>query len=196
MKRITETKPRSGFQRRWWLLGLLLLVGLGGWGIWGRRPPPPPPKPAPAAETTSRMEALSLTEIQDGDKRWLLAGEKADFHKERNEISITGVQVEFFGRPGEHIRVKCQEGLLNTKTRVLTLRGQVELESGETLIKTNIAIYQPADRVLLAPEEVTMEGPRVRVQGKGLRVELAQKKLVLAQHQLTEIKAEGLGRPR
>jgi LPS export ABC transporter protein LptC len=134
------------------------------------------------------MEALALTEIQDGDKRWVLAGEKADFHKDRMEVSIQGVQVDFFRQQSEHVRIKAREGLLNTKTRILTLKGQVELESGDTVVKTSLATYLPAERALVAPEEVVLENPRVRVQGKELRVELATRRLILARHQSTEVK--------
>jgi LPS export ABC transporter protein LptC len=133
------------------------------------------------------MEGLSLTEIQEGDRRWVLSAQKADFRQEQLEVSITGVGVEFFG-PGEHIRVKADEGLFHTKTRVLTLKGQVEMQRGELLIKTGLAIYQPNERFLLAPEEVVLTEPNLKVRGKGLKVELAHKRLVLAQHQLTEIK--------
>jgi len=187
MKKIfTGGQAASG---KWkWLLGLgLVVLGVSVWGLWGRRPPPPPPKPQPPAEAKSRMEALSLTEIQEGDKRWVLEAQKADFRKDQMEVSITGVGVEFFG-PGEHIRVRADEGLFHTKTRVLTLKGQVEMQRGDLLIKTSIATYQPNERLLLAPEEVVLTEPNLKVQGKGLKVELAQKKLVLAQHRLTEIK--------
>lgn len=187
-------KTRTGFGRqRWWLLGLLLLLVFVSWGIWGRRAsPPPPPKPAPAAEAPAHMETLSLTEIQDGDKRWVLEAQKADFQKERLEVIISGVRIEFFG-PDKHLFVKADEGLLQTKTRILTLRGQVEMEFGDLTVKTNIAIYQPAERVLLAPEDLILETPTLKVQGKGLRVELAEKKLALAQHRLTEVKGQKWG---
>jgi LPS export ABC transporter protein LptC len=138
------------------------------------------------------MEGLSLTEIKEGDKRWVLSAEKADFRKETDEVSISGVGVEFFG-PGEHIRVRADEGLFQTKTRVLTLKGGVEMQRGEMLIKTSLATYQPNERVLLAPEEVTLTEPNLRVQGKDLKVELAGKKLVLAQHRLTEFKPKDWG---
>ncbi|MFH1596240.1 MAG: LPS export ABC transporter periplasmic protein LptC [Pseudomonadota bacterium] len=180
------TKATAARKWKWWLgLGLVVLT-VGLWGIWGRRPPPPP-TPQPPAAAKSRMEGLSLTEIQDGDRRWVLSAQKADFRQEQMEISITGVGVEFFG-PGEHIRVKADEGLFHTKTRVLTLKGQVEMQRGELLIKTGLAIYQPNERFLLAPEEVVLTEPNLKVRGKGLKVELAHKRLVLAQHQLTEIK--------
>ncbi len=187
MKKIFKTGAAASGKWKW-LLGLgLVVLGVSVWGLWGRRPPPPPPKPQPPAEAKSRMEALSLTEIQEGDKRWVLEAQKADFRKDQMEVSITGVGVEFFG-PGEHIRVRADEGLFHTKTRVLTLKGQVEMQRGDLLIKTSIATYQPNERLLLAPEEVVLTEPNLKVQGKGLKVELAQKKLVLAQHRLTEIK--------
>ena len=187
MKNILTTKATVASKWKWWLgLGLVVLA-MGLWGIWGRQPPPPTPTPQPPAAAKSRMEGLSLTEIQEGDRRWVLSAQKADFRQEQLEVSITGVGVEFFG-PGEHIRVKADEGLFHTKTRVLTLKGQVEMQRGELLIKTGLAIYQPNERFLLAPEEVVLTEPNLKVRGKGLKVELAHKRLVLAQHQLTEIK--------
>jgi LPS export ABC transporter protein LptC len=192
MKKIFAAKPTAS--RKWkWLLGLgLAVLAVGFWGIWGRRPPPPLSAPQPPAAAKSRMEKLSLTEIQEGDKRWILEAQKADFRQEQSEVSITGVGVEFFG-PGEHIRVKADEGLFHTKTRVLTLKGQVEMQRGDLLIKTSLATYQPNERLLLAPEEVVLTEPNLKVRGKGLTVELAHKRLVLAQHQLTEIKPKEWG---
>jgi len=187
MKNIMSGKPSGGRRFRWlWALGVTLILGVGAWGLWGQRPPPP--KPAPVVEHP-RMEGLSLTEIQEGDKRWVLEARKADFHPEHLTISISGVRVEFFG-PNEEVRVKADEGLFHTKTRVLTLKGQVEMQRGDLLIQTPEATYLPAERVLLAPEQVVISEPRLKVEGKGLRVELAAKKLIMAQHHLTEVKVQ------
>lgn len=191
----SSPKTRTGWRKflGWQgLAALVVLLGLGSWGLYelNRPAPPPPPKPAPAADTGGRMETLSLSEIQEGDKRWMLSATKADFLKEKMEVLITGVSVEFFG-PGEHVWVKADQGIFQTKTRVLTLKGNVEMRRGDLLVQTAEAIYQPNERVLLAPEEVVLTQPTLRVTGKGLRVELAEKKLVLAQHRLTEVKTQG-----
>lgn len=190
--KIIMSKSRKGRRRflSWpWLTGLALLVIVGAWGLSELNRPAPPPPPPPAPPAPSRMETLSLTEVQEGDKRWVLEGKHADFNKERDEVSISGVKVEFFG-PGEHVKVKANEGLFLTKTRFLTLKGQVELQRGEMLIKTDLATYEPGSRVLVAPEDVVLSEPTLRVQGKGLRVWLAEKKLVLTQHRLTEVKVQ------
>jgi LPS export ABC transporter protein LptC len=174
---------------RWlWVLGIMAILGGGAWGLFGHRPPPPPPKPATPAQPP-RMEGLSLTEIHEGDKTWVLEAKKADFHPGQTTISISGVRVEFFG-PGEDIRVKAETGLFNTKTRVLTLKGQVEMRRGDLLVETNVATFVPAERALLAPEEVVITEPGLRVEGKELRVELAAKKLVMAQHHFTEFQVK------
>jgi LPS export ABC transporter protein LptC len=187
MKNIMRRKPSAWRRFRWlWLLGVTLILGVGAWGLWGHRPPPP--KPAAPVENP-RMEGLSLTEIHEGDKRWVLEAKKADFHPDRMTISISGVRVEFFG-PNEEVRVKADEGLFHTKTRVLTLKGQVEMKRGDLLIQTSEATYIPDERVLLAPENVVISEPHLKVEGKGLRVELAAKKLIMAQHHLTEVKVQ------
>jgi LPS export ABC transporter protein LptC len=174
---------------RWlWMLGVMVILGGGAWGLFGHRPPPPPPKPATPAQPP-RMEGLSLTEIHEGDKTWVLEAKKADFHPDQTTIDISGVRVEFFG-PGEDIRVKADTGLFNTKTRVLTLKGQVEMRRGDLLVLTTEATYVPSERALLAPEEVVITEPGLKVEGKGMRLELANKKLIMNQHHLTELQVK------
>jgi LPS export ABC transporter protein LptC len=190
MKNNLARGPAGRSRGQWpWVLGVLILLGVGAWGLWGRRPPPPPPKPAAAPAQNSRMETLALTEIHEGDKRWVLEAKKADFRPDQTTVSISGVRVEFYG-PGEDIRVQADEGLFNTKTRVLTLMGHVEMKRGDLLVQTSQATYLPEERALLAPEDVVIMEPGLKVEGKGMRVELANKKLVMSQHHLTELRVK------
>jgi len=176
---------RSSGRYGWlWVLGVTVCLGAGVWGFWGRQAPPPLKPPAPVQ--TPKMEGLSLTEIHEGNKTWILEAKKADFHPNQTMVDISGVRVEFFG-PGEHMRVKADEGLFNTKTRVLTLKGNVEMKSGDLIVQTSVATYSPAERALSAPENVVIFEPGLKVEGKEMRVELAAKKLIMAQHRLTEV---------
>jgi LPS export ABC transporter protein LptC len=186
MKNIFGRGPSPRRRLGWlWVLGGVLVLGLGAWGLFGQRPAPPPAKPA-ATAPHPKMQGLSLTEIQEGNKRWVLAAKKADFHPDQDKIIISGVRVEFYG-PGEDIRVKADEGVFQTKTRVLTLKGHVEMQRADLTIKTSEATYLPKQQVLLAPQDVVISDPPLKVEGSGVRVELAAKKLIMAQHRLTEI---------
>lgn len=177
--------------RRKWFLGAALVAVVALVWFWAGGPAPPPPKPAPPPEAPAKMETLSLTEMQDGDKRWKLEAKKADFLKDRLEIHLSCVEVEFFSPKGEPVKIKCQEGVIHTKTRVLTLKGGVELDFRDLQIRTELVTYNPAGRILLAPAEVTLAGERLKVQGKGLQVNLADRKLTLSQHHLTQLQVQG-----
>jgi len=188
MKNNTGRGSAGRGRSQWlWVLGVVVFLGVGAWGLWGRRPPPPPKPAAPAQPP--QMQGLSLTEIHEGDKTWVLEAQKADFHPDQSTIDISVVRVEFFG-PGEDIRVKSEAGLFNTKTRVLTLKGKVEMRRGDLLVQTSVATYYPEERALLAPEEVVITEPGLKVEGKGMRVELANKKLIMTQHHLTEMRVK------
>jgi hypothetical protein len=72
----------------------------------------------------------------------------------------------------------------------LTLKGQVEMRRSDLLVTTSEATFVPAERALLAPEHVVITEPGLKVEGRGLRVELAARKLVMAQHHLTEFQVK------
>ncbi len=170
------------------LLAALALAGGLGWGayhLWGRRPPPPPPKTqAPALHV---MEGLSLTEVQNGVKRWILEADRADYLKDRNEIRISGIYLEFYGEQDRVVSLSCREGVVDTKTRGLTLKDGVEVTEGDLKITTDLVRYLPQERVLVAPSEVVLEAPRLRVEGRDLTIHLAGRRLVLSRHRLTEV---------
>ncbi len=185
MKNIIGKKPPGWRLPPWlWVVVVIVCLGVGAWGLWDLQPTPPPKPVAPVQ--SPRMEGLSLTEIHEGDKTWILEAKKANFHPSQSTVDITQVRVEFLG-PGEDMRVKADTGLFNTKTRVLTLKGHVEMKRGDLMVQTSVATYFPAERALVAPENVVITEPGLKVEGKEMRVELAAKKLIMAQHRLTEV---------
>ena len=117
--------------------------GSGCWGSWcfwewgpgasgatGRRPRRPSLRPRPSPRG---WRASPSPRFMKAIKRGSWRPRRRIFTRTRMTISISGVRVEFFG-PGEDIRVKADAGLFNTKTRVLTLTGQVEMRRGDLLV--------------------------------------------------------------
>jgi LPS export ABC transporter protein LptC len=187
-----DTGKRGFFQgRALTILGLLGLAGLVGGSLWwyGASAPPPPP-PEPKAEEKSHMENFSLTDMDKEGKRWKLSAARAEYLKNRDEISIRDISLEFYGPDQEIIYLQAQEGLVNPKRRELALKGEVRLERGEITIRTPEVRYLPGERALVAPEEVVLEGPRFQVAGKDLYIDLKNKKLIMRQHELTTLKLE------
>lgn len=172
------------------IIGLVGLVVLGFAGLWwySTPAPPRPPQPVTAPEKkTQMMESLSLTEIEKGDKRWLLNASKAEYLRERHEIRIEDIELEFYGPDQEVIYVRAEQGLVNTKARDLALKGEVTLKQGDFTIRAPEVRYVAKDRALVAPEEIILEGPRTEISGRGLYIDLAQKRLVLKEHRQTKL---------
>jgi LPS export ABC transporter protein LptC len=187
----TRGKPPGFRQRLPRLLTFLGLVGLAIGGLWWYlTPAPPPPKPAVSSGEKAKMESLSLTEIEEGGQRWKLKASKAEYLTNRDEIRIRDVYLEFYGADQQTVYLWGKEGLVNTKTRDLVIKGDVKLQKGDVTIYTPEIQYFQKERTLVAPDKVILVSPQAQVSGKDLHIDLTKKHLVLKQHELTKIKVE------
>ncbi len=157
---------------------------------WYLTPAPPPPKPVISSGEKAKMESLSLTEIEEGGRRWKLKAAKAEYLTKRDEIRIRDVYLEFYGADQQTVYLWGKVGLVNTKTRDLVIKDDVKLQKGDVTIYTPEIQYFQKDRTLVAPDEVILVGPQAQVSGKDLHIDLTKKHLVLKQHELTKVKVE------
>ena len=93
----------------------------------GRRPPVSPPTIAP--EKQGEMQEIRLTEIQDGEKKWVLTAANADYLKDKDRIYINKVWVEVFGKDNDNVIITGDSGFIGIKSRDLTLEGNVQAKT-------------------------------------------------------------------
>lgn len=161
------------------LLVLAMLITMGQASV------PSKPESTPPDNKQARMDEIKFTEVVDGVKKWILVAQRADYLKDQDIVRITGVEVEFFRPEDGNIKIQSDAGFFNTKTREISLAGQVRLEASQYKFETSRLSYNPLDRSLNAAEAVMIQGPRLAIEGKGLKIDLEQKKLVLAEHKVT-----------
>jgi LPS export ABC transporter protein LptC len=167
------------------LLVLAMLITMA------QAPVSPKSEGPPVDDKQARMDEIRFTEVIDGVKKWVLVAQRADYLKDQDIIHVSGVEVEFFRKDEDSIRLKGDSGSFNTKTRELALEGHVEIETAQYKFETSRISYQPAERALVAAESVKIQGPRLVVEGKGLKIDLDHKKLVLAEHKMTRWQLPG-----
>ncbi|OPX20574.1 MAG: LPS export ABC transporter periplasmic protein LptC [Desulfobacca sp. 4484_104] len=172
--------------RRTLILGLVLGSALGLWLFIG---PKATEKPVPPEASTNgqpaHMNEIRLTEIEDGVKKWVLVAKRADYLKDQNVIHLSDVEVEVFWKEGGNVKLSGDNGYINTKTRQLTLEGEVRAQVADYHFTSAHVTYIPKERALLARGKVEITSPQALVQGNDLRVELNHKSLVLQEHLLT-----------
>ena len=172
-----------------WVLGLVLLLSLP---LKGAEPPPLSPAPPTIAPgKQGEMKEIRLTEIQEGEKKWVLTAADADYLKDKDRIHINKVWVEIFGKDNDNVIITGDSGFIDIKSRDLTLQGNVHAQSAGYEFATHLVHYDPKARVLSAPEQVKVQGPRLYVEGKGMIVDLKQKKLDIAEHTITKLRISG-----
>ncbi len=172
-------------------LPLLGLAGLAAGGLWWFFSPPPPPPPAENhAGEKAKMDTLSLTQIEEGGQRWKLKAQKAEYQTNRDEVRMRDVYLEFYGQDQETVYLWGNEGLINSKTRDLVVKGDVKLKRGDITIHTPEIQYFHTEHTIVAPDDVFMDGPQAQVFGKDLHIDLTAKHLIMKKHRLTQVKVE------
>lgn len=154
----------------------------------GEVSPAPPPL---APEKHGEMKEVRLIEIQDGDKKWVLKADNADYVREKDRIHLTRVWVEIYGLAAGTVIITGDAGFIGIKSRELTLQGNVRAKSATYEFTSSEVRYNPQTRILSAPGPVKLEGPRISVEGKDMTVDLKNNKLDLAQHQKTRLRLSG-----
>jgi LPS export ABC transporter protein LptC len=160
--------------------------------LWGAEQPAPPPI---APEKQGEMEQIKLTEIQEGVKKWVLTADNADYLKDKDKIYINHVWVEVFGndpnKETDDIIITGDKGFIGVKSRDLTLEGNVHAKTAEYEFTSDWVHYDPKTRIITAPGPVTIQGPRLYMEGKGLTADLRNNKLDVAQHTVTKLHIAG-----
>jgi LPS export ABC transporter protein LptC len=158
----------------------------------GEEPPvvnPSPPTIAP--EKQGEMQEIRLTEIQEGEKKWVLTATDADYLKDKDRIYLKKVWVEVFGKNNDNVTITGDSGFINIKSRDLTLEGNVQAHTTDYEFSSDWVHYDPKTHLLVAPGPIKVQGARLYLEGKGLTVDLRQKKLDVAEHKVTKLRVPG-----
>ncbi|MGQ9920702.1 MAG: LPS export ABC transporter periplasmic protein LptC [Desulfobacca sp.] len=174
---------------RLWLLATWCLAGSLVLPLAAADQPPAPPPLAP--EKQGEMQEILLTEIQEGDKKWVLRAANADFVREKDRIVLSRVWVEIFGLEGGSLIITGDTGSIGIKSRDLTLTGNVQATGPDYTFASAEVHYHPQTRILSAPGPITLESPHLSVEGRNLTVDLKTHKLELAQHDKTQLRLRG-----
>ncbi len=173
------------------ILGSLAMVAIMTWRTMA--PSTEKNTPAPTTQADLKLDRVHYTETRDGVKEWELEATSAQYFKEESTILFDKVKATFFGKEGQAYTLVGEKGKFNPQTKAMELFDGIQLESSDGYrMRTRSLKYEAGKRELRTADAVEIDGPRLRVEGTGLIVELDGQRLqVLRQVTTTLSQAEG-----
>jgi LPS export ABC transporter protein LptC len=177
-------------------LGVIILGSLATVAVmtWRTMAPSTEKKtPAPATQADLKLDRVHYTETRDGAKEWELEATSAQYFKEESTILLDKVKATFFAKEGQTYTLVGEKAKFNPQTKAMEIFDGIQIESSDGYqMRTRTLKYEAEKRELRTADAVEIEGPRLRVEGTGLIVDLDRQRLqVLRQVTTTLSQAEG-----
>lgn len=124
------------------------------------------------------IERFHLSQTEKDKIKWELKAESAEIYREEKKAVLKNIELTFRKTEGDvvgdTIILKGEEGILNTDTRDVILRGktkdiEVTTDKGYTFTVPSLR-WEDSTRRILSDDEVTLIGPNIQVNGKGILV--------------------------
>lgn len=149
------------------------------------------------ADGRPRMRGLTYTHVENGVKKWSLKANGARYEESTGKVFLKEVKIKFFQDDGKAISLRSDQGVYQQKNQEVTLTGNVVGNTSDgTQLLTTVITYREKDKVADTDAEVTVQGARFKVQGKGMLVFVDQNKVILKSNIRSTFTPEGKGPPK
>lgn len=132
-------------------------------------------------EINLALDQLNYTETRDGQKRWSLSSERAEYLRESNLVRLTPVDLTFYeAGPYGELTLRADRGEFHEETRRVEVSGNVVIDTpdGES-ITTDALVYEDRQRQLSTEAPIHYRAPGRELTGVGLLIDLEQNTLIV-----------------
>lgn len=122
------------------------------------------------------IEKFHLSQSEKDRTKWELRAESAELYREDKKAVLKNIELTFMKPEGDSvgdtITLRGEEGVLNTETRDVYLKGktrdiEVTTDKGYTFTVSSLR-WDEARRSILSDDDVKLTGPNIQVNGKGI----------------------------
>lgn len=128
--------------------------------------------PEMAAKAVMYLAGVRQTATKDGSVQWELQSQSAELEAETGRMTLRKPQVEFFLENDNRVHLTANEGILNTKTNNIEVRGNVRLQDSRYLLTTEMLSYDHETRILHSASPVHIVGKTMSISAATMRYDL------------------------
>jgi LPS export ABC transporter protein LptC len=122
----------------------------------------------------SFFEGLKIINKKDGVTEWVLTAKRADLSKDGKEALLSGIEMKL---EKQGMLVQAEKGLYNMETKNVAIDGVITARNENYVITTSQALIDSGGGILETEGEVTVEGKRFNLEGKGLQADNNEQKV-------------------
>lgn len=147
------------------------------------------PEGLPPPGVDMQLDKVHYEQIDpEGRREWELFAKSAQYEKDNNKVSLTGITVSFFTNDGTVYKLAADRGELFTESQDVSLYGNVVAETAEGhIIRTDSIKYTARDKKVSTTDPVSFKSNEMVMTGKGMVIDLEEEKLYI----LEEVRASG-----
>jgi len=124
----------------------------------------------------ARLEKIRFVEDKEGQKTWELEAKSIQQYQDQNIMLVEEVKVTFFTKEGRSFVISGNQGKVYQDSKNMELVGDVVLTSSDGYrLKTHSISYHHLERTVTTSDPVEIEGEQIRVEGKGMWVDMEGK---------------------
>ncbi len=127
-----------------------------------------------------KLEKVTYTTVnEDNIKEWELNAESARYFEDRELLSLEEVEVTMYSDDKTY-HMTGNVGHLNTKTRDIEIKGQVEVVMPDsTELRTETLNYDHQKKLMTSKDKVSIRREKVTIDGVGVVINLNKQKLLI-----------------
>ena len=122
----------------------------------------------------SFFEGLKIINKKDGITEWVLTAKRADLSKNGKQALLSGIEMKL---EKQGMIVQAEKGLYDMETKNVTVDGVLTARNENYVITTSQALVDSGGGVLETKGEVTVEGKKFNLEGKGLQADNNEQKV-------------------
>ena len=140
------------------------------------------------------LEKVHFVEDKGGKKTWELEAQSVQQYEEQNLLILKDVKVTVYTKEGRSFVISGKEGRVHQDSKDAELSGNVILTSsdGYRLMTQSVAYDHHAKKVT-TPDLVEIQGDQLRVQGRGMVVDMEARTFRIMNQVKTQWRREGKG---
>ena len=194
-------------KRKRLILLVVIILSLGGLGykvaesIWAMKVNEIRRNPLKALdylpESALQIKDFRRAKVEDGRKIWELIGDEARYFKDQREAVIKNPKFFYYDSNGETAETTGAMAHLFFNERELEkmqLEGGIRVSYQGYVLRSEQAIYLPADQRIVFPSRALVAGNGIELEGSRMEVELESKKLRMLQNVKSRMEPDKLAK--